>query len=299
MFKRRAFNRCVYGVGILLLMGTTHSGAGEGVVAAPATGSFFAFCMETHDAKKRNLHEQATLVKELGFAGVGHIGLDDVPERLRTLDAVGLRLFLVGLRVDLTADKQAYDARVKEVLPLLKGRAVTLYVTIGGMPAPGVSGDDMVVPILREIADLARESGVRVALYPHTGDWLVRVDHAVRLAEKVERPNLGVMFNLCHWLKNEDEANLAALLESALPHLMVVSINGADPAGKSDANWGRLIQPLGQGSFDTYGLVQDLRRRGYRGPIGLMCYGIGGDARDHLSRSMATWRAWQNRLRSE
>ena len=31
---------------------------------------------------------------------------------------------------------------------------------------------------------------------------------------------------------------------------------------------------------------------GYRGPIGLMCYGIPGDVREHLERSMKTWRAW-------
>jgi hypothetical protein len=28
----------------------------------------------------------------------------------------------------------------------------------------------------------------------------------------------------------------------------------------------------------------------YKGPIGLQCYGIGGDTRDHLARSLAAWR---------
>ena len=38
------------------------------------------------------------------------------------------------------------------------------------------------------------------------------------------------------------------------------------------------------------GFLRTLRDLGYRGPIGLQCYGIGGDVREHLERSLATWR---------
>ena len=40
------------------------------------------------------------LLDELGFDGVGHIGLANVAARLRTVEDAGLRLFLVGLRVE-------------------------------------------------------------------------------------------------------------------------------------------------------------------------------------------------------
>ena len=36
-----------------------------------------------------------------------------------------------------------------------------------------------------------------------------------------------------------------------------------------------------------------LREIGYRGPIGLMCYGIQGDAREHLERSLKVWNGWE------
>jgi len=39
-----------------------------------------------------------------------------------------------------------------------------------------------------------------------------------------------------------------------------------------------------------------LKDLGYRGPVGLQCYGIPGDARDHLAQSMAAWRAMNERL---
>ena len=36
-----------------------------------------------------------------------------------------------------------------------------------------------------------------------------------------------------------------------------------------------------------------LRRIGYRGPVALMCYAVPDDTRDHLGRSMKTWKSWQ------
>ncbi len=59
---------------------------------------------------------------------------------------------------------------------------------------------------------------------------------------------------------------------------MAVTINGADLAGKSDSDWQRLIQPLDRGSFDVQGVLRELKQLDYRGPIGLMCYGITGDS---------------------
>jgi len=98
------------------------------------------------------------------------------------------------------------------------------------------------------------------------------------------------MFNLCHWLKVDDEKNLKPLLTSAMPHLFAVSIHGADRAEEIHAGTGNWIQPLGNGSFDVGALLDTLRELGYQGPVGLQCYGIPGDARDHLTKSMTDWR---------
>jgi len=69
-------------------------------------------------------------------------------------------------------------------------------------------------------------------------------------------------------------------------------------AGKPDPDWSRLIQPLDQGTFDIHALLKTLRELGYTGPFALMCYGIGGDAREHLTRSIAQWRKLGERLTS-
>jgi hypothetical protein len=43
---------------------------------------FFPFCIDWHDSRKRTFPEQAEMLKELGYGGVGHIWLEKVPESL-------------------------------------------------------------------------------------------------------------------------------------------------------------------------------------------------------------------------
>lgn len=252
---------------------------------------FFAYCIDTHDSMRRTLPEQAALLKELGYDGVGHLWLDSIQERLESLDAAGLKLFQITMQVSMKEGTPPYDrGKLEAVLPLLKGRGVQLCLLMQGMPPSDPSGDARGVDIVREIADLAKPSGTEVLLYPHANDWLEKVSDAVRIAEKADRPNVGVMFNLCHWLKVDQEENLRPVLESAMPRLRAVSINGADRADAIHAGTGDWLQPLDKGSYDVSQVLKTLLDLGYRGPVGLQCWGIGGDARDHLIRSMAAWK---------
>ena len=260
------------------------------VADAAVSNPFFAFCMDTHDSQHRTLEQQAKLLKELGYAGAGHLWLDHLDERIRTLDAAGLKLFQVYVRVDLASPDKPYDPRLRESLPLLKGRDTMLALLIGGMPPSDQKSDPKAVEIIQQIAGMAQESGVRVVLYPHSGEWLERVEDAIRLAKKAGRPNVGVMFNLCHWLKVDDEKDLKALLTQAMPYLYAVSIHGADHAEDIRTGKGNWIQPLDAGAYDLKAFLTTLLDLGYKGPIGLQCYGIPGDARDHLTRSITAWR---------
>jgi sugar phosphate isomerase/epimerase len=279
----------------LLLGAALLAPAVAGGPAGSKTNAFFAFCIDTHDAKKRNLEQQAALLKELGYDGVGHLWLDHIPERLKTLDTAGLKLFQITMTVDITPGKPAYDPRLKEVMPLLKGRGVQFLLLMNGLKPSDPAGDARAVEIIREIAALARESGAEVLLYPHSYMWLERIEDAVRVADKVDRPNVGVMFNLCHWLRVSKDRNYQPLLARAMPRLWAVSISGADEFDDKPG-WAHYIQPLGRGSFDMLAFLKTLRRLGYTGPIGLQCFGIPGDERDTLAESMKAWRSYCARM---
>jgi sugar phosphate isomerase/epimerase len=275
----------------LLLSAALLTPAAASEPSSSKTNAFFAFCIDTHDAKKRNLEQQAALLKELGYDGVGHLWLDNIPERLKTLDAAGLKLFQITMTVDIAPGKQAYDPKLKQVMPLLKGRGVQFVLLMNGLKPSDPAGDARAVEVVREIAELAREPGAQVLLYPHSYMWLERIEDAVRVADKVDRPNVGVMFNLCHWLRVSKDRNYKPLLAQAMPRLWAVSISGADEFDDKPG-WAHYLQPLGRGSFDMLAFLKTLRQLGYTGPIGLQCYGIQGDVRDTLAESMKAWRSY-------
>ncbi len=275
------FFRCFPHVAALFLIGISANAAGP-------TNEFFPFCIDWHDSKKRGFEEQAQMLKELGYDGVGHIWLDKVEERLKTLDAAGLRLFQITMQVNISTNSP-YDPRFKDVLALVNGRKVQFCLLISGAKPSDASADPRGVAVLREMSDLARNTDVQLLLYPHVRDWVERIEDSVRVANKVDRPNVGCMFNVCHWLKVDPSRDYTPLLKHAVPRLWAVSINGADEFD-AGGDWKHYIQPLGRGNFDIAGFLRTLRNLGYRGPVGLQCYGITGDTREHLAQSIATWR---------
>jgi sugar phosphate isomerase/epimerase len=256
---------------------------------APA---LYGFCMDTHDARKRSLPEQAQLLRELGFDGVGYpLWLDDNLEKnLRTLDDAGLKLYLVYATVKVKADGPAFDPRVPEAIRKLKGRPTTVCVLLQGLPPGDPRGMDVAVKTLRQLGDVAAAAGLRISIYHHTGDWTASLLHTLQVVQQVNHPQVGANFNLCHWLMVDGDKDYRPVLREHAAQIFAVTINGAQLGTKTWTNG--LIQPLDQGDFDNRQLLATLREIGYRGPIGLMCYGIAGDAREHLERSRKVWQSW-------
>ena len=256
---------------------------------AAAVNPFFAFDNGTGRGQVP-IDEQARLLKELGYDGIGYTGTGSIPETLAALDAHGLTMFSTYVQAHVDADKPPYDAGLPKAIEQLKGRETILWLfVLGGRPSSDEQ-DERAVKIIRELADMAAESNLRIALYPHVGFYVATVDDALRLVEKVDRKNVGASFNLCHFLKLDDEDNLEAVLKRAMPHLYLVSINGADRGDTRAMGWDRLIQTLDRGDFDNGKLLATLRKLGYRGPVGLQCYAIPGTPRENLARSIAAWK---------
>jgi sugar phosphate isomerase/epimerase len=277
-------------VGPLMLQGDHGPVAYRNIRIEPAgPNPFFAMDTATKDATHQTAKEQVEMVKKLGYAGIGCTAGKGLAEMAEELDKNGLRLFTVYLGVNIDPDQPKYGPELKETIEILRGRNAMLWLFVRSKQhkSSTTAGDERAVEILREIADMAAEAKVRVALYPHTGFWIERVEDAVRVAQKVDRKNVGATFNLCHWLMVDDEKNAEPLIKSAMPHLFVVTINGADSGGK---DWKTLIQTLDRGTFDIQRFLAILYDSGYSGPIGFQGYGIGGDAHDNLKRTIKAWR---------
>ena len=280
--------------GPLMLQGDHGPVAYRNIRIEPAgPNPFFAMDTATKDDKHKTAKEQVEMVRELGYAGIGGRADKELGVMLEELDKNDLRMFAVYLGANIDADQPSYGPELKEAIEVLKGRnsILWLFVQSRKFKPSQTEGDARAVEVIREISDMAAEAGLRVALYPHTGFWLEKVEDAIRVAKKVDRRNVGITFNLCHWLRTEDEKNMRLLITSAMPHLFVVSINGADSGGK---DWKQLIQTLDRGTFNIGRFLRTLKRSGYTGPIGFQGYGIGGDAYDNLKRSMDAWNKLNN-----
>ena len=262
----------------------------------PQKREFFALCMDTHDEKRRSIEEQNVMLEELGFDGVAHLWLDKLEERVTSARKVNLRVSQVYFQINLSQNPPFDPASLKAALPCLKGENTQLALLIYGGSPSDESLDDKAVGLIREIVEIAEPNGVKVVLYPHVSAWNEKVADCVRIAKRFPEKQVGAMFNLCHWSAVDKSENLRQTLEQAMPYLACITINGTDTPEEIQSRPGRSgwLQPLDVGTFDQKALLTLLDELGYTGPVGLQCYGIPGDARIHLERSIKKWQAMQN-----
>jgi sugar phosphate isomerase/epimerase len=256
--------------------------------AADKCNPFFAMGTGIVDKNHTTPEAQAKMLKELGYAGCSVDAGEGVSDMLQALDNQNLKLFALYAGIQLKEGKTTYEEQLQDNIKLLKDRKTIIWLYVAGTrpDEPALETDSPVVAAIREIAALAQQSGLKVALYPHSGFYMDRMTDAVRLVKESSMDNVGVTFNLCHWLKVEGDGNLEAVLETAMPYLYLVTVNGADSDGE---DWKTLIQTLDSGTFNIDGLLWALRVRNFSAPIGLQHYGIEGDAAQNLEKSMNGW----------
>jgi sugar phosphate isomerase/epimerase len=241
--------------------------------------------------------EPATQIDVLSDCGYGGamLSLKDDPGRWKMLPAYLAALKkhnmkLTAIHARFYIEDGTYPQVIKDNLPLLKDTKVVLIPSVGSrkkMDRKDPKAVEMAVKILREMSDDAKKYGLGgVAPYMHIGNWIETIDDNVRIAEAVDRRNVGVMFHLHHWqaVGNRDLEKLREDLVKAKPYLMVVVIQGTD---KEKATH----KILGEGSFDMVPLVRTLGEIDYQGPLGTMGYTQSGDIPEKLKRA---YRAWEN-----
>lgn len=225
------------------------------------------------------------LLKELGYDGMTWRP-GNTAEFLPYLDIQALELYATYVVLEADMEGCPVPMEIVNEINALKERDAFVWLAIKGNTTDAIAQEAIL-----KIADLAAAYGLRVALYPHTGFHLDTVETCLKFVRQVNQPHVGVTFNLCHFLKQNDESELGNTIRAAAPHLFLVSINGADSGDTRDMDWDQLIQPLGEGSFDTKQVMDLLDEVDYQGPVVLQCYNIKQPAKEHLSKSIAAWKA--------
>jgi sugar phosphate isomerase/epimerase len=261
--------------------------------------TFYAFnnCMRTLPDAPETLQEQIELIREIGYNGLAGHQAQDYFKLRDALDEAGLSMPEIywGITIDENGD-MPWNTELEEVIKHSEGRdlIVAIYLNADAYVDNKEEGDPIVSDAIGRLADFAAPYGARVAIYPHLNNYCETSGHAVKLAQMIDRKNVGAIFNTCHLLKVEGEEGWQEKLISALPFLYMISINGADSGNTKEMGWDRLIQPLGEGTFDTYELVKLAKDNGYEGVFGLQCYNINQDCEVVLIKSMDTWNKYKN-----
>ena len=272
----RAIHCAMFAFALLVLSQSSENATGVGCETATTSSRFeprlYAF---QNGLGFGSATEEANFLKQNGYAGVCQV-FDQgtaLAKRVAAYEKLNLRVASVYLNVN---DTPILESTIKP----LANRDAILELTIQKMSPTTVAA-------VRQTASMAEKLDIRVALYPHHGNAIATMPQAIDLIQKVGHPNLGIMFNLCHFLKNEKPEMLQAVLTQAAPHLISISTAGADKQG---TNWGALIQTLDLGTFQQAELFEILKSLDYQGDVALQCYGVKGDKKQNLRTSMAAWK---------
>lgn len=218
---------------------------------------------------------------------------EDLPKIAHSFDDFGIHVSGVYWTLDLD-DRGGANRRFLEALPTLPvGTRIELAIVGEG----NFNIEDRRLDLwLKPILKAADEHDLQIALYPHLGFWIDRLESALQVARKYLQPRLGVVFCAYHWfaLSDRNLHALPALLKDAAPLLRAVNLNGS--SCKSDTPRQCTIETLDRGELDNFSLAALLREIDYQGPVGFQGYGLGGDAYANLRASLGAWREMQERL---
>ena len=228
--------------------------------------------------------EQARTLKELGYDGISYNYTKPAAfaAQQKAFQAQGLKIY--GLYVYTYLDRpEHFDPAFKDAIKLLKGTDTIIWMTL---MKPKEKGDHEAAAVrnVQEMADLAAEQGVRVAVYGHAGMYVETGTDAARIVKLANRPNAGASINLCHEFIAKKGDAIANTLKIAAPISYLASVNGMDVAHQ------KYLMRLDQGDFDTGAYLKQLYAAGYRGPVGLQCFSVKGDTHENLKANIAAWK---------
>lgn len=251
-------------------------------ISCAAENEFFAMDNGILDVK--SLSDKAALLSSLGYDGVTWRP-GNTTEAVKEMTAKGVKVTALMMSLAVSKTKDATALPLKDI-EALKGTGAILWVQLlrkGGSDVDAARE-------LKRLSAVAKPLGLRMAIYPHLGNHVETLEDALRVANVVADDNVGVSLTLCHQLKRQGVQDLAPLLKQALPKLFIVQVSGAETGDTRKMGWDKLIQPLGQGSYDVRNIFRILKDLKYKAPIGVIGYQIKLPAKQHLKQSITYWK---------
>ncbi|WP_031108495.1 bifunctional sugar phosphate isomerase/epimerase/4-hydroxyphenylpyruvate dioxygenase family protein [Streptomyces sp. NRRL S-146] len=196
------------------------------------------------------------------------------PENIRARCAdLGLRIDLYQPMRDIEAVPEAEFARnlrrARHKFELMRRLGADTVLVCSSVSPQAVDDDALAAEQLSRLADLAAESGVRVAYEALAwGRHVSTYDHAWRIVETAGHPALGTCLDSFHILsRGSDPKGIADIPGEKIFFLQLAD---APLLAMDVLQWSRHYRCFpGQGGFDVAGLVRHVLATGYDGPLSL------------------------------
>ncbi|MFI6370425.1 bifunctional sugar phosphate isomerase/epimerase/4-hydroxyphenylpyruvate dioxygenase family protein [Streptomyces sp. NPDC050546] len=217
-----------------------------------------------------------------GFDGV-EIFENDLLASPLTPEDIRARCADLGLTIDLFQPMRDIEAvpeaefarnlrRARHKFELMRRLGADTVLVCSSVSPQAVDDDALAAEQLSRLADLARESGVRVAYEALAwGRHVSTYDHAWRIVEAAGHPALGTCLDSFHILSRGSEPkDLEGIADIPGEKIFFLQLADAPLLAMDVLQWSRHYRCFpGQGGFDVAGLVRHVLRTGYDGPLSL------------------------------
>lgn len=227
--------------------------------------NLIAWCIVPFDGKHRGPEERAQMLDRLS---IRHFAYDWRGKDIPTFDAELAAARKHHVHFDAiwlySSRDPAHDTNTLAVLNFIRRNhirpQVWLLVDANGIDRMDqqTKVDTMSRPVAW-IADQAAKLGCVVGLYNHNG-WYGEPENQAAIVRKIDRPNVGFVYNLSHGHRQVDR--FEQLLKLMMPRLLAVNLTGMNPPDHP-------MLPIGAGQRDLL-MLKQLVASGYRGPIGII-----------------------------
>jgi sugar phosphate isomerase/epimerase len=244
----------------------------------------------------------ATALQHVAWAGYRHVELavikgmcEHVPADADGAQVANARALLDEYGLVATAIEAATTdpVRLEQIFRL----AAALEVPIVNVGSGGTSGDEestkAAIEHVGAMARLAGQHGVRLAVKPHVGQAIFNGATALRLADEVREPALGLNFDPSHLFRaNEDPPEVARRWGAR-----IIASHFRDCASREQRVGPPETQIPGRGAVDLPATLAALREVGYAGPLNLevigafqyplsRAMGVAAESRGYLNRCL-------------
>ncbi|MEU2336572.1 TIM barrel protein [Streptomyces sp. NPDC006654] len=226
-----------------------------------------------------SLTEKLTAASRAGFDGVEIFENDLLASPLSPRE-VRARCADLGLTIDLYQPMRDIEAvpadefarnlrRARHKFDLMRELGADTVLVCSSVSPLAIDDDDLAAAQLARLADLAADSGVRVAYEALAwGRNVSTYDHAWRIVETAGHPALGTCLDSFHILSRGSDPK--GIEDIPGEKIFFLQLADAPLLGMDVLQWSRHHRCFpGQGGFDVAGLVRHVLRTGYDGPLSL------------------------------